>query len=154
MKLFVIARKLGFTLVELMITLAILAVLASIAYVAYNGYTEAARISSAIKQINVMSLVINDYKLEYGHFPDSLQDIGMASMEDPWGNPYHYLNIETATNPGQVRKDHNLVPLNTDYDLYSSGKDGISRPPLTAAASHDDIVRANNGGFVGLASDY
>lgn len=27
-------------------------------------------------------------------------------------------------------------------------------PPLTAPQSQDDVVRANNGGFVGLASDY
>jgi general secretion pathway protein G len=30
----------------------------------------------------------------------------------------------------------------------------VSQPPLTAAASQDDIIRANNGGFVGRASDY
>jgi general secretion pathway protein G len=34
------------------------------------------------------------------------------------------------------------------------GKDGASVSPLTARASRDDIVRANNGAFVGLASDY
>ena len=53
-----------------------------------------------------------------------------------------------------MRKDKNLVPLNADYDLYSKGKDGKSQPPLTAKVSYDDIVRANNGGFVDLASKY
>lgn len=60
----------------------------------------------------------------------------------------------TTTGNGKVRKDHNLVPLNTDYDLYSMGEDGASVSPLTAKASRDDIVRANNGRYVGLASDY
>jgi general secretion pathway protein G len=46
------------------------------------------------------------------------------------------------------------VPLNSDYDLYSSGPDGESRSPLTAAPSRDDIVRANNGGYIGLAGEY
>lgn len=46
------------------------------------------------------------------------------------------------------------MPINSDYDLYSKGKDGKSQKPLTAAASRDDIVRAGNGAFVGLASDY
>jgi len=154
MKLFVAARKRGFTLLELLITLAILVVVAGIAYVAYNGYIETARISNAIKQINVMSLIISDYKTDKGQFPDSLQDVGLDTMEDPWGHPYRYLNIETAKGLGKVRKDHNLVPLNTDYDLYSTGKDGASVSPLTAPVSHDDIVRANNGGYVGLASGY
>jgi len=64
------------------------------------------------------------------------------------------LNITTTNGKGKVRKDHNLVPLNSDYDLYSMGKDGKSVSPLTAKASRDDIVRANNGAFVGLASEY
>jgi general secretion pathway protein G len=34
------------------------------------------------------------------------------------------------------------------------GKDGQSVPPLTAALSRDDVVRGNDGGFVGLARDY
>jgi general secretion pathway protein G len=55
---------------------------------------------------------------------------------------------------GKMRKDRFLVPLNSDYDLYSMGKDGDSRPPLTAQMSRDDIVRASDGAFVGLASDF
>jgi len=34
------------------------------------------------------------------------------------------------------------------------GKDGKSTAPLTAKISQDDIVRANNGGYVGLVSNY
>ena len=153
MKLTVVARKVGFTLIELVTTLAILGVLASIVIVAYNGYTETTKVAGAIQHINAMSVIITDYKTDHGYFPDSLQDVGLENMKDPWNNPYVYLNIETA-NTGQVRKDHNLVPLNTDYDLYSTGRDGQSVPPLTAQSSRDDIVRANNGGFVGKASDY
>ena len=55
---------------------------------------------------------------------------------------------------GQARKDRFLVPLNSDYDLYSAGKDGKSRPPLSAQMSQDDIVRANDGAYIGLASQY
>jgi general secretion pathway protein G len=54
----------------------------------------------------------------------------------------------------KLRKDRFLVPLNTDFDLYSMGQDEDSKAPLTAEASHDDIIRANNGGFVGLAHKY
>jgi general secretion pathway protein G len=44
--------------------------------------------------------------------------------------------------------------LNSDFDLYSKGRDRDSKLPLTAEASRDDIVRANNGGFIGLAKNY
>lgn len=54
----------------------------------------------------------------------------------------------------QPRKDRFLVPINSDFDLYSMGKDRETVAPLTAKKSHDDIVRANDGAFVGLASDF
>ena len=50
--------------------------------------------------------------------------------------------------------DLSLHPINTDFDLCSVGKDGKSAAPLTAKISQDDIIRANNGGYVGLASNY
>jgi general secretion pathway protein G len=56
--------------------------------------------------------------------------------------------------PGQARKDRSLVPINSDFDLFSMGRDGQSQPPLTAGPSRDDIVRGNDGGFVGRAADY
>jgi general secretion pathway protein G len=46
------------------------------------------------------------------------------------------------------------VPLNSNYDLYSVGRDGVSSPPMNAQNSRDDVVRANDGGFVGLAVNY
>ncbi len=147
------ANQYGFTLLELMVAVAIIGVLASIAFVSYSGYVDAAKVANAVKQIRVMSLAIDDFHDDNKVYPASLAVLGMGNLTDPWGNPYHYLNIATA-NIGNVRKDHNLVPLNTDYDLYSSGKDGQSSSPLTAKASQDDIVRANNGSFVGLASNY
>jgi general secretion pathway protein G len=45
-------------------------------------------------------------------------------------------------------------PLNTDFDLYSMGKDGKTKPKTTDKDSFDDIIRANNGTFVGLASEH
>lgn len=55
---------------------------------------------------------------------------------------------------GLMRRDRNLVPLNSRFDLYSKGKDGQSQAPITARDSWDDIIRANDGSFVGLAANY
>jgi general secretion pathway protein G len=55
---------------------------------------------------------------------------------------------------GDCRKDGKPNPLNSDYDLYSMGADGDSMGPLSATASRDDIVRANNGAFIGLGEEY
>jgi general secretion pathway protein G len=55
---------------------------------------------------------------------------------------------------GQARKDRFLVPINTDFDLYSVGRDGESVASLAAVKSRDDVVRAANGAFIGLASKF
>ncbi len=106
-----------------------------------------------------MEKEIQDYRVEHNDFPDTLSDIGRGNLSDPWGNPYQYLKIAKITGKGgkdkpQPRKDRWEVPLNSDFDLYSMGKDGDSLPTLRAKASWDDIVRASDGGYVGLASEY
>lgn len=53
---------------------------------------------------------------------------------------------------GGARKDRFLVPINSDFDIYSMGRDGQTIAPLTAKKSHDDIIRASDGGFYGLAA--
>jgi general secretion pathway protein G len=83
-----------------------------------------------------------------------LADVGLGARLDPWGNAYQYLNFANIMGVGAVRKDRNLVPINTDFDLYSVGPDGNTQPPLTAPVSRDDIVRANDGRFIGKAEDY
>jgi general secretion pathway protein G len=47
-----------------------------------------------------------------------------------------------------------MHPLNTDYDLCSMGPDGKTNAPLTAKASHDDIIRANDGQYIGVAANF
>lgn len=149
------ARLAGLTLVELLLSLAIVAILTSLTVAGYGFVREKQDILQATLDIQNIEGLLERYFITRNGYPDSLAAIpAAAALRDPWGNPYQYLNIATTKGKGKVRKDHNLVPLNTDYDLYSMGKDGRSVSPLTAQASRDDIVRANNGGFVGLAADY
>jgi general secretion pathway protein G len=77
-------------------------------------------------------------------------------LKDPWGNPYQYLKIYglEKKSAGKARKDHFMVPIDTDFDLYSMGPDGASASPLTAKSSRDDIIRANDGGYVGTAEGF
>jgi general secretion pathway protein G len=137
----------------LLIVLALIGILASIALVLYYNFTYQAQIARAVADIGVLSSEISTFESTHERLPNDLAEIGRATFLDPWGHPYEYLNFALGA-VGQQRKDHALVPINTDFDLYSKGKDGVSQPPLTASASRDDIVRANDGQYIGLASGY
>lgn len=143
----------GVTLVELMLTLAILAVLAGIALPSYRNYIERVEVALVITDMQGIEQAVIRFLVTNDRYPDSLAEIGI-NLVDAWGNPYQYLNLETANGLGNVRKDKNLVPINSDFDLYSSGPDGQSVSPLTAKSSRDDIIRANNGGYFGRAEEY
>lgn len=148
-------RYCGLTLVELLLALVISGILATIAVSGYSRYMDRLKNGQARSDILLIDYVIDRFYAVNFKYPESLGEVTEQIPQlDPWGNPYQYLNITTTKGKGKVRKDHNLVPLNTDYDLYSMGKDAKSVSPLTAKASRDDIVRANNGGFIGLASEY
>jgi general secretion pathway protein G len=53
-----------------------------------------------------------------------------------------------------ARKDGFLVPINSDFDLYSMGPDRESKPTLSNPVSRDDIIRGADGAFYGLAEKF
>jgi general secretion pathway protein G len=144
----------GLTLVELLIIVAIIATLTSISVPLYRGMTDSARIAKAIADITILDAEIGMFEFTNGRLPLDLNEINRAALRDPWDTPYEYLSFIDAESKDKARKDHSLHPLNSTYDLYSKGKDGDSKAPLTAQASYDDIIRANDGGYIGLASGY
>lgn len=146
-------RRRGLTLVEFALALGVVAVLIALGLPVINGWQEKVRIQKATDDIGAIAVVIDGFHADNGRFPASLAEVKRDTLRDPWGRAYVYL-VLTGNGNGQARKDHSLVPLNTDFDLYSKGPDGGSSPPLTARASRDDIVRANNGRFIGPASLY
>lgn len=144
----------GFTFVELMVAIAIFGVLATIANATYQSYRERMDVAKASTGLAAAGALVDQYFAEYGRYPPSLADVKADGLRDAWGNAYQYVSHDDPAGKGHWRKDHNIVPINSDYDLWSMGKDGKSSPPLTAAGSRDDVVRANNGRFFGLASVY
>lgn len=147
-------RRRGFTLIELMIVTVIVGILAALAIPNYARVRERALVARAVGDVRALQFDIQDYQLRNGGaLPNTLADIGRGSFPDPWGRAYQYLPI-AGKGKGGFRKDRFLVPINSDYDLYSMGADGASQGPLSARASQDDIIRANDGGFVGLAKDF
>jgi general secretion pathway protein G len=162
------ASRRGFTFIELLSVVAIIGVISAMAVPRFRGFIERARVARAISDLRALSIDIHSQDV----LPASLAVIGRDSMLDPWGRPYQYLPFTSGGSggsggrggggggggggavPGAARKDRFLVPINSAFDLYSLGPDGVSTAPLTAPQSRDDVIVANDGGFIGLASKY
>lgn len=150
-----VPRDRGFTLLEVMVVVAIVSILSALAGTNYLAYLERARVVEAVSDIKNISTEIAGHLATADTLPANLGVIGYGGFLDPWGNPYQYLPFPPGgKKPKGARKDKFLVPINSTYDLYSMGEDGATVAPLTAKKSRDDVIRANDGSFMGLARNY
>ncbi len=125
-------HQLAFTLVEMLLVVAILALLAGIVLPKLTGQKEKANVSATKTQIGSFATSLDMFEVDNGHYPKSLNDLVTQPRDaqnwhqyldsipnDPWGHPYVY------TFPGKHRAN--------SYDLMSVGPDG-------RAGGDDDIV--------------
>ncbi|MEK8023290.1 MAG: prepilin-type N-terminal cleavage/methylation domain-containing protein [Candidatus Hydrogenedentota bacterium] len=152
------ASQRGFTLIELLAVVGILAVLASIALPRLFAATEKAKVARAIADISTINKAVITYQaLHSGDLPDNMSQMIPAqipqTMLDPWGKAYVYNNFDYIP-PGWRRKDGALVPINKQYDIFSEGPNGTSSFPTNSGPGKDDILFANDGGFIDIAEKY
>jgi general secretion pathway protein G len=121
----------GFTLIEMMVVLAIIGTLALLVAPSVLSHVSDANVTAARSQIETFSVALDAYRLDTGTYP-STED-GLAALRfrplrlaaaagwrgpylrknvplDPWGRPYIYRS------PGTTNPD--------SYDLYTLGRDG------------------------------
>lgn len=150
-----VVRYHGFSLIELMTGLAVGGLVLMIAIPSYINYINQSKVSQAIGCMWQIEGELERYRTRYNSFPDLLAAVQLGDCQnDPWDNPFQYLKIEGKKGKGGNRKDRSENPLNSDYDLYSMGKDGKTNQSLRPKVSHDDIIRAKNGAYIGAAADY
>ena len=152
----------GFTLAELIVVIAIVGILSTFGLSVYKNFINKARNTRAVAEIQMYEKEIMNFVNDTDRLPDALAELGLEVTQDPWKNAYQYINFDTSPGAGDKRRTKGAQgkgkgkgsPLNTDYDLYSMGKDGMSAPALTDDVSQDDIIRADDGAYTGLASGY
>jgi general secretion pathway protein G len=129
----------------------IVGLLSAFALPKFDAVRDQAKIARAIGDIHALQTDLTTADT----LPDDLSVIGRANLLDPWGRPYVYNKFPPNRRvPPGARRDRYMVPINSTFAVYSLGEDGRSSAPLQAGPSRDDIVRGNDGGFIGLATKF
>ncbi|MCF3056750.1 pilin [Neisseria gonorrhoeae] len=100
----------GFTLIELMIVIAIVGILAAVALPAYQDYTARAQVSEAILLAEGQKSAVTEYYLNNGEWPENNTSAGVASASEIKGKYVKEVEVEngvvTATmNSSNVNKE-------------------------------------------------
>lgn len=149
-----LSNKKGFTLVELIVVMGILAALVLMALPAYTRFKNNAKTASCAADLRTLEKDITAYIVDKGTLPASLNDVGRGNFNDPWGRQYNYYKILSDADPDSYKGILGVDQLNTDFDLYSTGVDGLSAKSLNQPSCNDDIIRAADGGYVGLGGEF
>ncbi|EMT3217357.1 pilin, partial [Neisseria gonorrhoeae] len=86
----------GFTLIELMIVIAIVGILAAVALPAYQDYTARAQVSEAILLAEGQKSAVTEYYLNHGKWPKDNTSAGVASASDIKGKYVESVTVENG----------------------------------------------------------
>ncbi|MFN2631744.1 pilin [Neisseria gonorrhoeae] len=147
----------GFTLIELMIVIAIVGILAAVALPAYQDYTARAQVSEAILLAEGQKSAVTEYYLNHGEWPKDNASAGVASPSDIKGK---YVKSVTVAK-GVVTAQMNPSGVNNEIkdkrlSLWARRENGsvkwfcgqpVKRDDAAAKAGNDDVAKdaGNNG---------
>ncbi|EMT4924197.1 pilin, partial [Neisseria gonorrhoeae] len=136
----------GFTLIELMIVIAIVGILAAVALPAYQDYTARAQVSEAILLAEGQKSAVTEYYLNNGIWPENNASAGVASSSSIKGKYVKEVKVAkgvvTATmNSSNVNKEIKGKRLS----LWGRRENGsvkwfCGQPVTRAKADNDDVT--------------
>lgn len=105
-------RPSGFTLLEVLVVVAIIVVLAGAAVPMFMNRLEEAKVRSAWSQTRIILQTCNTYRLANNDYPQTLQELVAppaggkpylkeADLMDPWGHPYQYQPVGANNQQGE-----------------------------------------------------
>ncbi|HEZ5587263.1 TPA: pilin [Neisseria meningitidis] len=142
----------GFTLIELMIVIAIVGILAAVALPAYQDYTARAQVSEAILLAEGQKSAVTEYYLNHGKWPGDNSDAGVASASDIKGKYVEKVEVANGVITAEMKSSGvNNEIKDKKLSLWAKRQDGSVKwfcgQPVTRnnakanAANADDVAK-------------
>ena len=119
----------GFTLIELMMVVAIIGILAAIAMPAYQNYTIRAQVSEGLTLSAAAKSAVSEYYMESGDWPADNDEAGLADMHDIIGKYTEHMSI-----------NDNVIEIKYGFDAHTQIFD--QKIELTAVNNAGSIIWA------------
>ena len=130
----------GYTLVELMITIAVISILTAISIPVYNGYVYEGHITTMRSTVNGLRTIMEDFRLENGSYGATGSLVGLAAIDgrydwNPTGDTgaYTYTVVVTAANSYDVLGSFNTEIWVRCDDRFTNCCDPDSGTAVTSA---------------------
>ncbi|HFA9727609.1 TPA: pilin [Neisseria gonorrhoeae] len=143
----------GFTLIELMIVIAIVGILAAVALPAYQDYTARAQVSEAILLAEGQKSAVTEYYLNNGKWPENNTSAGVASSDKIKGKYVQKVEVAKGVVTATMASSNvNKEIQGKRLSLWARRQDGSVKwfcgQPVKRDANNanNDAVTADNGG--------
>ncbi|ENV5725243.1 pilin, partial [Neisseria gonorrhoeae] len=147
----------GFTLIELMIVIAIVGILAAVALPAYQDYTARAQVSEAILLAEGQKSAVTEYYLNHGKWPEDNTSAGVASSPtDIKGKYVEKVEVAKGVVTATMKSDGvNKEIKGKKLSLWAKRQDGsvkwfcgqpVKRDDGKAKAGNDDVAKDDAAG--------
>ncbi|HEZ6949149.1 TPA: pilin [Neisseria meningitidis] len=140
----------GFTLIELMIVIAIVGILAAVALPAYQDYTARAQVSEAILLAEGQKSAVTEYYLNHGEWPGNNSSAGVASSSTIKGKYVEKVEVKNGVITAEMKSSGvNKEIQGKKLSLWAKRQDGSVKwfcgQPVTrnAKAGTDEVTAAN-----------
>ncbi|EPH8056059.1 pilin, partial [Neisseria gonorrhoeae] len=115
----------GFTLIELMIVIAIVGILAAVALPAYQDYTARAQVSEAILLAEGQKSAVTEYYLNHGEWPENNDKAGVASSDKIKGKYVQKVEVKNGVVTAQMASSNvNKEIQGKKLSLWAKRQDG------------------------------
>ncbi|MBH6083376.1 pilin [Neisseria meningitidis] len=137
----------GFTLIELMIVIAIVGILAAVALPAYQDYTARAQVSEAILLAEGQKSAVTEYYLNHGIWPSNNTSAGVATSTDIKGKYVKEVKVANGVITAEMKSSGvNKEIQGKKLSLWAKRQAGSVKwfcgQPVTRAAKATDVTAA------------